>query len=150
LTSNYSDIAERIADIIIDPDSLYGFADGVISVPTGLMYLGYGYLDIETRYSRSIDKERMVRAVADGLASVESLTEAFETIFDLFNTYVDEANQNAFYRKKAFSFIGKKVTISVITTTLISSLILKSGLLRNIAVKLLGGSFFISYCWWHG
>lgn len=63
----YSEIAKRIAKIIISPESAIGFVHGVLSVPTDIGYLAYGLLVTDSRYQRETDKIRMVGAIRYGI-----------------------------------------------------------------------------------
>jgi hypothetical protein len=53
--SNYEEIATRIANIIISPDSVLGFINGAISVPVDLGYMAYGVFDTDSHYSHETE-----------------------------------------------------------------------------------------------
>ncbi|WP_205951601.1 MULTISPECIES: hypothetical protein [unclassified Rahnella] len=44
---NSEEIAQRITDIIISPDSAIGLVHGILSVPVDLGYLAYGFFDTD-------------------------------------------------------------------------------------------------------
>lgn len=60
---SYLEIARRIAKIIVSPETAIGFADGVLSVPTDIGYLAYGFIDTDSRYQRETEKIRMFTAI---------------------------------------------------------------------------------------
>lgn len=50
--SSYLEIARRIAKVIVSPETAIGFAHGVLSVPTDIGYLAYGFIDTDSRGQR--------------------------------------------------------------------------------------------------
>jgi len=64
---SYQEIARRIAKIILSPESALGFIDGILSVPTDIGYLAYGFIDTDSRYQRETERIRMMSAIRHGI-----------------------------------------------------------------------------------
>ena len=53
-------VAQRIVDIIISPDSAIGLVHGIFSVPVDLGYLAYGLFDTGAYYAHALETIRMI------------------------------------------------------------------------------------------
>ncbi|PNS12082.1 hypothetical protein COO59_08865 [Mixta theicola] len=133
--SSYRDIAQQIAKIIISPDSVFGFWNGVLSVPTDIGYLAYGFIDTDSRSIRETERIRMMTAIRYGLLKNHNFTKTIEIVFESFNKYVAEEKQNSIYSKTGFSIAGRATTNSLISARLAQT-VAQSGGAR---VRLRGG-----------
>ncbi|HGM6859335.1 TPA: hypothetical protein ACKQDZ_000622 [Serratia rubidaea] len=144
---DYQAIAKRIVQVIVSPDTVVGFAHGVVSVPVDLGYLAYSYLDTGNRYNNQTETIRLANAIKKGILENPNLSKTIKTIFDQFNSYVPTDTQNSIYSKTIASIPGRmitnsiiaaKITTAVMQTTEYSYLIqMRSALLGT--VLLMGG-----------
>lgn len=132
---SYDDIARRIAKIILSPESAIGFTHGILSVPTDIGYLAYGYMHTDGRYYRETEKIRMLTAIRHGILENHHFASTIETVLTLFNKNISEKKQDAIYAKTVASITGRVVTNAVVAGKLASSIAQRSSLL----VKLRGG-----------
>ncbi|MFZ4835488.1 hypothetical protein [Rouxiella sp. Mn2063] len=109
-----NDIATRIANIILSPDSITGLINGALTVPLDFGYLVYGYLDTESRYRHGTERIRMATAIKNDILNRESIMESISNIFDTFNQSVPESDQDKVYRAIISSIIGRMVTNTII------------------------------------
>lgn len=84
----YSYIAQRIAKILISPDSVLSFWTGIMSVPQDIGYLAYDFLDTDSRYIRETERIRMVKAIRYGILKNHKFIKTIEIVFDAFNKYI--------------------------------------------------------------
>lgn len=64
------ELANNMADAInVNSSFLRSFAGGALELPVDLFYLGYDFLDTDSRWENNIDKERCIRLVKDGFAN---------------------------------------------------------------------------------
>lgn len=103
-------IARRIYDIVISPDTVTGLINGGLSVPLDYGYLIYGIFDTDTRYERETEKIRMMNAIRHDILNYESIVNAVKMILQLFNTYMDESEQDKIYRSVTTSIVGRLST----------------------------------------
>lgn len=113
--SHVEEIATRIADIIISPDSAIGFIHGVLSVPVDLGYLAYGYIDSGSRYSNQTETIRIIQAIDNGILNYDRIIEAIQIVFEKFNKYASESQQNKIYSRTIFSLAGRTAANSLIS-----------------------------------
>lgn len=113
--SDYREIAERIARIIISPDTVIGFMDGVMSVPIDLGYMVYGYFDTESHYAHDRGRMRIAQAIHKGILSHDRIADAIQIIFTEFNNQVTESDQNKIYSRVVSSVAGRILTNSTVS-----------------------------------
>jgi len=111
---SYQEIARRIAKIILSPESALGFIDGILSVPTDIGYLAYGFIDTDSRYQRETERIRMISAIRHGILENHNFMKTIETVLNAFNKSVPEEKQNAIYSKTIASVSGRTVTNSLL------------------------------------
>ncbi|CNH74866.1 hypothetical protein ACTZGB_09275 [Yersinia bercovieri] len=121
--SSYHSIAERIVSVIFSPESIRGVADGVLSIPVDLAYLGRGFIDTETRYQRQDETMRLIQAAQRGLFTAIHFSDAVEKVISLFATYVPQKKQDGFYRHSLFSVGGRMVTANFVSTIIARSIL---------------------------
>ncbi|WP_084193291.1 hypothetical protein [Vibrio aerogenes] len=80
-------------DVLFDHSLDAGFWDGMLSVPVDLGYLAYGYFDTDSYHERSVGKERIIRAISNGILQPRHIVRTVEIIFEIFNQYVPEKIQ---------------------------------------------------------
>lgn len=107
---NLESIAKEIAKALKSPDFYMGMGDGAVGVFRDLGYLAYGYIDTDSRYVRSLEKERMIRALRRGVASREKLKAAIVATLSLFDKHVPEEKKDKIYHKSSGSLVGKSLT----------------------------------------
>lgn len=135
---SYLEIARRIAKIIVSPETAIGFADGVLSVPTDIGYLAYGFIDTDSRYQRETEKIRMVTAIKNGILDNENFLQTIATVLAIFNKSVPEKKQNNIYGKVVASVAGRTVTNSVIAGKPATVIAQRSSLLISLHGGLIG------------
>jgi hypothetical protein len=125
--SNYEEIATRIADIIISPDSVLGFINGAISVPLDLGYMAYGVFDTDSHYSHETETIRIIQAMRNGILNYDRILDAIEIVLSKFDQYVSESKQNKVLSRGSFSIIGRAVTNSAISSTIAKAIAQRAG-----------------------
>ncbi|EAS4986500.1 MULTISPECIES: hypothetical protein [Enterobacterales] len=133
--STYIDIAKRIAQIIISPETAVGFVHGVLSVPQDLGYLAYGFIDTDSRYNRETERIRLIKAIRFGILQNENFVRTIETVLNKFNQYVPEKKRDGIYAKIGASVVGRAITNSIISKKIATSIAQRSSLM----VALRGG-----------
>ncbi len=113
-------IARKLYNIIISPDTVTGLINGGLSVPLDYGYLIYGIFDTDTRYERETERIRMMTAIRHDILKYENIVNAVKLIFQLFNKYLSESEQDRIYRSVVTSIVGR------ISTNIIASNIAKA------------------------
>lgn len=113
-------IARKLYNIIISPDTVTGLINGGLSVPLDYGYLIYGIFDTDTRYERETERIRMMTAIRHDILNYENIVNAVKLIFQLFNKYISESEQDRIYRSVVTSIVGR------ISTNIIASNIAKA------------------------
>ncbi|WP_436883535.1 hypothetical protein [Enterobacter asburiae] len=137
------DIAKRITDIVLSPNTIDQFISGSLSVPRDLAYMVYGIFDTDSRFENEIETERIIRFIKSGNLDYHHVLEAVNIIFDEFNIYVSETKQDSIYRDVSFSIIGRLLTNSFITAQITSSVMAELSLIPRISGRLAIGSLFL-------
>jgi len=141
--SNYEEIASRIADIIISPDTVLGFIHGVLSVPVDLGYMVYGVFDTGSHYAHQTETIRIIQAIDNGILNYDRILEAIELVYSQFNKYVSQSKQNKIYSRGASSVVGRTVTNSVIASTIAKAIAQRAGWLVALRGGIVGNIFLI-------
>ncbi|HBR0909673.1 hypothetical protein [Klebsiella pneumoniae] len=113
-------IARELYNIIISPDTVTGLINGGLSVPLDYGYLIYGIFDTDTRYERETERIRMMTAIRHDILNYENIVNAVKLIFQLFNKYISESEQDRIYRSVVTSIVCR------ISTNIIASNIAKA------------------------
>ncbi|MEH2750171.1 hypothetical protein QE244_02735, partial [Klebsiella pneumoniae] len=100
-------IARKLYNIIISPDTVTGLINGGLSVPLDYGYLIYGIFDTDTRYERETERIRMMTAIRHDILNYENIVNAVKLIFQLFNKYISESEQDRIYRSVVTSIVGR-------------------------------------------
>jgi hypothetical protein len=108
-------IARRIHDIIVSPDTVTGLIKGALSVPSDYGYLIYGIFDTDSRYKRETERIRMMTAIKHDILNYDNITNAVQLIFKLFNEYLSESEQDKIYRDVITSVIGRISTNAIVS-----------------------------------
>ena len=140
---SYSEIARRIAKIILSPESAIGFVSGVLSVPTDIGYLAFGFIDTESRYQRGTEKIRMLKAIRHGILENHNFIKTIEIVLSRFNKSVPESKQNAIYSKTMASVAGRTLTNSLIAGRLATVIAQRSSFLITIRGGLIGNTLLL-------
>ena len=127
--ATYTEIAKRIAKIIISPDTAIGLTHGVLSVPQDLGYLAYGYFDTDSRFNRETERIRLINAIRFGILQNENFVRTIETVLDKFNQYAPENNRDGLYAKTGSSVVGRAITNSLISKKIATSIAQRSSLM---------------------
>ncbi|MFB9087968.1 hypothetical protein LU604_26860 (plasmid) [Erwinia tracheiphila] len=138
-----TEIARRIARIIMSPESVMGFVDGILSVPKDIGYLAYGFMDTDTRSYRETEKIRMVGAIRYGILQNHNFMKTIEIVLHEFNKNVPESKQNAIYSKTTASVAGRAVTNSVISSRIATSIAQSSSLFVKLRGGIIGNALLI-------
>lgn len=105
--NSYTDIARRIASMLVSPETMIGLTQGMVSVPADLSYLAYGFIDTETRNIRQDEKIRLAFAVKRGLFHQQKLIKAVQIIIDEFSEYMPASTQERIYGETLGSIAGR-------------------------------------------
>ncbi|WP_168415137.1 hypothetical protein [Erwinia amylovora] len=140
---SYAEIARRIAKVIVSPESAIGFVHGVLSVPTDIGYLAYGFLDTDSRYQRETERIRMMKAIKYGILENHNFVKTVEIVLSRFNETVPEKRQNAIYGKVIASVAGRTITNSLIAGRLASVIAGRSSFLITLRGGLIGNTLLI-------
>lgn len=140
---SYSEIAKRIAKIILSPESAIGFVHGVLSVPTDIGYLAYGFIDTDSRYLRETERIRMMTAIRHGILENHNFVRTVEIVLSRFNEAVPEHKQNAIYGKVIASLAGRTITNSLLAGKLASVIAGRSSFLITLRGGLIGNTLLI-------
>ncbi|WP_380180463.1 hypothetical protein [Kalamiella sp. sgz302252] len=140
---SYSEIAKRIAKIILSPESAIGFVHGVLSVPTDIGYLAYGFIDTDSRYQRETERIRMMTAIRHGILENHNFVKTVEIVLSRFNEAVPEHKQNAIYGKVIASLAGRTITNSLLAGKLASVIAGRSSFLITLRGGLIGNTLLI-------
>ena len=100
-------IANRIYDIIVDPGTVTGLVNGGLSVPLDYGYLIYGIFDTEHRYETETQRIRIMTAIRHDILNYENIINAVKLIFQAFNKYLSESEQDKIYRSVVASIVGR-------------------------------------------
>ncbi len=141
--SNYEEIATRIADIIISPDSVLGFVHGALSVPVDLGYMAYGVFDTDSHYAHETQTIRIIHAIKNRILNYDRILDAIKTVFEKFDKYVSESKQNKIYSRSLFSIIGRTATNSVISAKIATAIAQRAGLAVTVRGGLVGNLLLI-------
>lgn len=136
--SNYEEIASRIADVIISPDSVLGLVHGVISIPIDLGYLAYGYIDSQSRYPHQTERIRIAQAIKNGILNHDRIIESIKIVFEKFDKYVSESKQNQIYSKTTFSLLGRATGNSIISSKVATAICGRASLFVSLRGGLMG------------
>jgi hypothetical protein len=120
--ADIEDIANRIAGIILSPETVVGLVHGAASVPLDLGYMAYGIFDTDSRFQRQTEQIRMSEAIKNDLLNYEHITNAVELIFEAFNKYLSESQQDKIYRGVISSIVGR-LTTNMLATKIATSVI---------------------------
>lgn len=137
---SYAEIAKRIAKIIVSPGTAIGFSQGVMSVPTDMGYLAYGFMDTDTRYQRETEKIRMLAAIRHGILDSQNFMKTIATVLNIFNKNVPEAKQNAIYSKIIASGVGRTLANALIAGRLATAIAQRSSFLITVRGGLIGNT----------
>ncbi|MFC0140868.1 hypothetical protein ACFFJN_12765 [Erwinia mallotivora] len=140
---SYSEIARRITKIILSPESAIGFINGVLSVPTDIGYLAWGFVDTDSRSQRQSEKIRMITAIRYGILQNHNFMKTIEIVLNIFNKNVPESKQNAIYSKVIASVAGRTVTNSLISGRLASMIAQRSSFLVTLRGGAIGNTLLI-------
>ncbi|HHA1391339.1 TPA: hypothetical protein ACOEBK_005019 [Enterobacter ludwigii] len=108
--ADVEDIARRLCNIISSPDTVTGLINGGLSVPLDYGYLIYGIFDTDTRDARQTIRIRIITAIKNDILNYENIVNAVKLIFETFNTYLTEAEQDKLYRSVTTSILGRVAT----------------------------------------
>lgn len=120
--ADIDEIANRIADVILSPESVTGLIHGVLSVPMDIGYLAYGYLHTESRYSHQTERVRIVKAIRNRILDYDRIIDAINLVLGVFNNYVNEAEQNKIYSRTVSSVLGRITTNSLISSRIAAAI----------------------------
>lgn len=140
--STYTEIAKRIANIIISPASAVGLIDGILSVPQDLGYLAYGYFDTDSRFTRETERFRLINAIRFGILQNENFIRTIEIVLDNFNQYVSESKRDNIYAKTGASVVGRAITNSFVSKKIATAIAQRSSLMISLRGVL--GNFLLA------
>jgi len=136
--TTYTEIAKRIANIIISPASAIGLIDGVLSVPQDLGYLAYGYFDTDSRFTRETERFRLINAIRFGILQNENFIRMIEIVLEKFSQYVSEDKRDDIYAKTGASVVGRAITNSFVSKKIATTLAQRISLMISIRGGVLG------------
>lgn len=114
-TRDIEDIASRIVDIVVSPDTVTGLINGALTVPLDLGYLTVGYFDTDSRFEHQTQRIRMAEAIHNDILNYENITNAIELIFKEFNKHLTVNQQDKAYRGVVSSIAGRLTTAKIVS-----------------------------------
>lgn len=139
---SYTDIARRIASMLVSPETMVGLTQGMVSVPVDLSYLAYGFIDTETRNIRQDEKIRLAFAVKRGLFHQQKVIKAVQIIIDEFAEYMPASMQQRLYGGTLGLVGGRFLTSAAISQIAMNYIFYKNGVWISVA-KTLAPSLFL-------
>ncbi|KAA3667203.1 MULTISPECIES: hypothetical protein [Pectobacteriaceae] len=112
--ADLDELADRIVKMLTTTDFYEGMGNGVSELGKNFGYLAYGFIDTDSRSSRSREKERVIKAIHRGIVSRDKIIEAVTRIFDIFNRNVSEAKKETIYNKIAGGLVGSFIISQVV------------------------------------
>lgn len=101
-------LAENMVDSVhIDSDFFRSFVHGFANLPVDFYYLGWDYIDTDSRMINSYDKERIIRMVKHGMASRENLEKIVRLFVADFIKHVDFQKVKEISSKGGGRFLGR-------------------------------------------
>jgi hypothetical protein len=113
--SDIEDIANRIVDIVVSPETVTGLINGALTVPVDLGYLVLGYFDTDSRFEHQTKRIRMAEAIHNDILNYDHITNAVELIFEKFNKHLTVSQQNKIYRAVISSMVGRSVAAKIVS-----------------------------------
>lgn len=141
--SNYDEIATRIANVIVSPESVIGLIHGILSVPLDLGYMAYGYFDTKSHYSHETERIRIVRAIDRGILNYDRIIDAIQIVFNQFNKYASENKQNKIYSRSMSSVIGRIATNSIISSKIATAIAQRASFLVAVRGGVMGNILLV-------
>lgn len=138
--STYIDIAKRIAQIIISPETAVGFVHGVLSVPQDLGYLAYGFIDTDSRYNRETERIRLIKAIRFGILQNENFVRTIKIVLNKLNQYIQEKKRDGIYAKIGASVVGRAITNSIISKKIATAIAQRSSLMVSLRGGIVGNT----------
>ncbi|NIF23187.1 hypothetical protein [Candidatus Pantoea multigeneris] len=142
--SSHIEIATRIVRVLLSPDTAVGIMGGILSVPKDLAYMAYGFMDTDSRSFRQDERIRMTHAIRFGILQNSHLKKSIETTLDVFSQFVPGSNKDKLAGQVTGSMIGRFLTNTVLTTSLLNAVVFKSGMLLKFGVGTLGNLLLIN------
>lgn len=110
-------MADRIIKMLTTPDFYEGMGSGISEIGKNFGYLAYGYIDTDSRSSRSREKERVIKAIHKGIVSKDKVIKAITRVFNVFNRHVSEAKKEAIYNKIVGDLVGGFIVSQAVMIT---------------------------------
>ncbi|WP_293548085.1 hypothetical protein [Pluralibacter sp.] len=107
ISSDADTIANRIADMILSPETIEGMINGALTVPLDLGYLAVGYFNTDSRFSHQTMRIRMAEVIHNDILSYDHITHAANIVFNEFNKRLTTSQQDNIYRHAASSVTGR-------------------------------------------
>ncbi|MDY4383028.1 hypothetical protein [Pectobacterium brasiliense] len=104
--ADLDELADRIVKMLTTTDFYEGMGNGISEIGKNFGYLVYDFIDTDTRYAKSREMERLIKAVHRGIVSREKIIEAIKRIFKVFNRNASESQKEAIYHKAVGSVAG--------------------------------------------
>ncbi|SQJ19887.1 Uncharacterised protein [Serratia rubidaea] len=120
---NYSDIAERIAKVVVSPETITGLTRGAMSVPIDLGYLALSVFDTGNRWRMQTERIRLITAIRSGMLNHHQIMRAIGIIIDVFVSYIPKDMQDRVYRGMASPVAGRVLTTGIIAATIANRVI---------------------------
>ncbi|MBN3197116.1 hypothetical protein H5A20_00140 [Pectobacterium brasiliense] len=104
--ADLDELADRIVKMLTTTDFYEGMGNGISEIGKNFGYLAYDFIDTDTRYAKSREMERLIKAVHRGIVSREKIIEAIKIIFKVFNRNASESQKEAIYHNAVGSVAG--------------------------------------------
>jgi len=144
--ADIDDISTRIAGIILSPESVNGLINGAFTVPLDMGYMVYGVFDTGSRFRRETARIRMAGAIRNDILNYDHIIDAIKIIFNNFNIYVTETEQDNIYRGVITSFVGRMGTntiMAMITAAVLERVSFISATFKSKPIAVLTGTLLI-------
>ncbi|KHS91187.1 hypothetical protein RC86_11640 [Pectobacterium brasiliense] len=112
--ADLDELADEIVLLFTTGEFYRGIGSGIGEVSKNFGYLTYSFLDTDTRYARSREMERMIRAIHRGILSRDKIYETVKRIFDSFNKHTSESQKRNIYHGAAGAMTGSVIVSQVV------------------------------------
>ncbi|WP_224718545.1 hypothetical protein [Pectobacterium versatile] len=104
--ADLDELADRIVKMLTTTDFYEGMGSGISEIGKNFGYLAYDFIDTDTRYAKSREMERLIKAIHRGIVSRDKIIEAIKRIFKVFNRDASESKKESIYHKAVGSVVG--------------------------------------------
>lgn len=111
--SDLDDIAIRLAEVVVSPDTVTSMINGALTVPLDLGYLVLGYFNTDSRFAHQTQRIRMAEAIRNDIMNYDHIVNAVNIILREFDKHLSRNQQNKAYRTVVSSIVGRMLATHI-------------------------------------